>query len=279
MIVRWLMANTKAIEVRTRDGKTYYVVTDPTAFRDGVGRLLAEVQRIKAEGDYPAARLLFETYGVHFDPAAARRSRRARREAEPAVVHRVRDAEARAVDERLRRDHRRRHFVSAWISRSRCSSTPPRPAICAGSRRCVQAVMRRVTRSTGPAWARSPSWPSSSPFPPALSGDRRRRATLPPRAWRSSPPKIAARPHRPISPAFDPVSRSGDRADRAHCGPRAGASRAARADRRHRAGPEAFVARSSRRGRQRHRPGGAGVDTRSRRRPRREPLSIRRSPR
>ena len=68
MIVRWLMANTKAIDTRTRDGKTFYVLTDPVAFRDGVGRLLAEVQRIKAEGDYPAARRLFETYGVHFDP-------------------------------------------------------------------------------------------------------------------------------------------------------------------------------------------------------------------
>ena len=68
MIVQWLMANTKAIDVRTRDGKTYYVMTDAKAFRDGVGRLLAEVQQIKAEGDYPAARQLFETYGVHFDP-------------------------------------------------------------------------------------------------------------------------------------------------------------------------------------------------------------------
>ena len=43
-------------------------MTDPKAFRDGVGRLLAEVQRIKAQGDYPAAKQLFETYGVHFDP-------------------------------------------------------------------------------------------------------------------------------------------------------------------------------------------------------------------
>ena len=68
MIVGWLMANTKAIDVRTRDGKTYYVMTDAAAFRDGAGRLLAEVQRIKAEGDYPAARQLFEKYGVHFDP-------------------------------------------------------------------------------------------------------------------------------------------------------------------------------------------------------------------
>ena len=35
----------------------------------GVAELLAEVQRIKSEGDYAAARQLFETYGVHFDAA------------------------------------------------------------------------------------------------------------------------------------------------------------------------------------------------------------------
>jgi dipeptidyl-peptidase-3 len=69
MIIRWLMGNTRSIEERTRDGKTYLVVTDPKAFRDGCGKLLAEVQRIKSEGDYPAAKTLFETYGVHFDPA------------------------------------------------------------------------------------------------------------------------------------------------------------------------------------------------------------------
>jgi dipeptidyl-peptidase-3 len=68
MIVRWLMANSKSIEVKQRDGKTYYVMVDGKAFTEGVGRLLAEVQRIKAEGDYKAARDLFETHGVHFDP-------------------------------------------------------------------------------------------------------------------------------------------------------------------------------------------------------------------
>src|SRR4029453_4235568 len=68
MVVRWLMANAKAIEERTRHGKTYYVLTDVKVFREGVGRLLAEVQRIKSEGDYPAAKRLFETFGVHFDP-------------------------------------------------------------------------------------------------------------------------------------------------------------------------------------------------------------------
>ena len=69
MIVRWLMAHTTAIDVKTRGGKTYYVMTDARAFREGVGRLLAEVQRIKAEGDYDAALLLLNTYGVHFEPA------------------------------------------------------------------------------------------------------------------------------------------------------------------------------------------------------------------
>jgi dipeptidyl-peptidase III len=69
MVVRWLMANTKAIEERTRDGKRYLVMVDPTAFQDGVGKLLAEVQRIKSEGDAAAAAKLFETYGIHFEPA------------------------------------------------------------------------------------------------------------------------------------------------------------------------------------------------------------------
>ena len=69
MIVHWLIDNTSAIQVRRRDGKSYFVMTDPAVFREGVARLLAEVQRIWAEGDYRAARDLFETYGVHFDPA------------------------------------------------------------------------------------------------------------------------------------------------------------------------------------------------------------------
>lgn len=69
MVVRWLLANSKTIEDRTRDGKHYLVMIDPVAFREGVGRLLAEVQRIKSEGDAAAAARLFDTYGIHFDPA------------------------------------------------------------------------------------------------------------------------------------------------------------------------------------------------------------------
>jgi dipeptidyl-peptidase-3 len=69
LVVRWIAANSKAIEVRRRDGKTYYVMVDAQAYREAVGRLLAEIQRIKAEGDYQAATRLFETHGIHFDPA------------------------------------------------------------------------------------------------------------------------------------------------------------------------------------------------------------------
>jgi dipeptidyl-peptidase-3 len=68
MIIRWLMANTRAIEERTRDGKSYLVMVDPKAFREGCGKLLTEVQRIKSEGDYRAAKKLFEDHGIHFDP-------------------------------------------------------------------------------------------------------------------------------------------------------------------------------------------------------------------
>ena len=69
LIVSWLMANTRAIERRVRDGKTYNVLVDVHGFREGVGALRAEVQRIKATGDYAAAKSLLEEHGIHFDPA------------------------------------------------------------------------------------------------------------------------------------------------------------------------------------------------------------------
>jgi dipeptidyl-peptidase III len=56
------------IERRERDGKTYFVVQDYDALRDIFGRLLRELQRIKSEGDFEAARDLVETYGVEVDP-------------------------------------------------------------------------------------------------------------------------------------------------------------------------------------------------------------------
>jgi len=58
-----------SIEQFDRDGKTYVRVADYQKMRQGVGMLLAELMRIKAEGDYDAIKALVEKYGVHFDPA------------------------------------------------------------------------------------------------------------------------------------------------------------------------------------------------------------------
>jgi dipeptidyl-peptidase III len=58
-----------AIEQFDRDGKTYLVVRDYQKMRQGVGQLLAELMRIKAEGDYAAIKQLIDKYAVHFDPA------------------------------------------------------------------------------------------------------------------------------------------------------------------------------------------------------------------
>lgn len=69
LVVQWLIAHTKAIEIRERGGKTFYVMVDAAAFRAGVGRLLAEIQRIKSEGDGRAARALLDTYGITVDTA------------------------------------------------------------------------------------------------------------------------------------------------------------------------------------------------------------------
>jgi dipeptidyl-peptidase III len=58
-----------SIEQFTRDGKTYVRVADYQKMRQGIGMLLAELMRIKAEGDYDAIKTLVDKYGVHFDPA------------------------------------------------------------------------------------------------------------------------------------------------------------------------------------------------------------------
>src|SRR5262249_43554791 len=49
--------------------KTYIGVADWNRMRQGVGMLLAELMRIKAEGDFDAIKALIDKYGVHFDPA------------------------------------------------------------------------------------------------------------------------------------------------------------------------------------------------------------------
>jgi dipeptidyl-peptidase-3 len=68
LIANYIMDKTGAIEQFKRDGKTFIRVTDYPKMRDGVGQLLAELMRIKGEGDHAAIKALVDTYGVHFDP-------------------------------------------------------------------------------------------------------------------------------------------------------------------------------------------------------------------
>ncbi len=69
LIANYIMAKTGATELVQRDGKSYIHVKDYQKMREGVGVLLSELMRIKAEGDYDAIRALVDRYGVHFDPA------------------------------------------------------------------------------------------------------------------------------------------------------------------------------------------------------------------
>jgi dipeptidyl-peptidase-3 len=69
MIVHYIMDKTGAIERIQRNGKYYLEIKDFEKMRQGVGMLLKELMRIKAEGDYNAIKELVDKYGTHFDPA------------------------------------------------------------------------------------------------------------------------------------------------------------------------------------------------------------------
>jgi dipeptidyl-peptidase-3 len=68
LIAHYIKEKTGAIEEVTKNGKTYVRVADYQKMRQGVGQLLSELMRIKAEGDYEAIRKLVDSYGVRFDP-------------------------------------------------------------------------------------------------------------------------------------------------------------------------------------------------------------------
>ena len=72
LIAKWAYEQGKAekvIELAEKEGKHYIVVNDYDKLRELFGKLLAEVQRIKSEGDYAAGKALVENYGVKVDPA------------------------------------------------------------------------------------------------------------------------------------------------------------------------------------------------------------------
>ncbi len=75
LIAEWVYEHGNAdnvIELVKKDGKTFVKINDYQALRGLFGQLLAEIQRITSEGDYPAARDLVETYAVKVDPAIHR---------------------------------------------------------------------------------------------------------------------------------------------------------------------------------------------------------------
>ena len=67
LIAHWCLENGDAVRLIKRNGKTYVEVVDYDGLRQLFARLLAEIQRIKSEGDFEAARQLVERYAVQVD--------------------------------------------------------------------------------------------------------------------------------------------------------------------------------------------------------------------
>jgi len=68
LIAHWCAAQGDVVSLVKRDGKTFVCISDYARLRQLIATLLAEIQRIKSEGDYEAARLLVERYAVKVDP-------------------------------------------------------------------------------------------------------------------------------------------------------------------------------------------------------------------
>lgn len=67
LIAHWCFENGNAIQMEKRDGKTFVNISDYKELRALIARLLAEIQRIKSEGDFEAAKTLVENYAVKVD--------------------------------------------------------------------------------------------------------------------------------------------------------------------------------------------------------------------
>ena len=113
LIAHWVLEQAKSqktakpcVELVKQKGKTFVRVNDYAEMRHLFGNLLAEIQRIKSEGDYEGARKLVETYGVHVDAKVHKEilERYARLKLSPykgfinPVYHAVRDAQGNITD-------------------------------------------------------------------------------------------------------------------------------------------------------------------------------------
>ena len=72
LIANWVLMHTDydkpEVEIIQRDDKHYLRINDYEGVRRLYGKLLAEIQRITSEGDYPAAKEMVETYAVKVNP-------------------------------------------------------------------------------------------------------------------------------------------------------------------------------------------------------------------
>lgn len=69
LIANWVLEHySQAVQLVKKDGKTYVQITDYPALRHAFADLLAEIQRIKSEGDFDTARILVEKYAVNLNP-------------------------------------------------------------------------------------------------------------------------------------------------------------------------------------------------------------------
>lgn len=69
LIARWTLKHyPSAVRLAKHDEKTYVEVSDYELLREAFAKLLAEIQRIKSEGDFEAAKLLVEHYAIYVEP-------------------------------------------------------------------------------------------------------------------------------------------------------------------------------------------------------------------
>jgi len=114
----------KVVELVKRNGKTYVRINDYPALRRLFGDLLAEVQRIKSEGDYAAARDLVETYGVANRPRHSQRNPRTIRAPEPLALQGLHQSGVQSHVRRRRQHHRRARRIRRSLRRPNAALQP-----------------------------------------------------------------------------------------------------------------------------------------------------------
>ena len=68
LIARWTLSHyPEAVQLVQQEGKTRVLISDYSRLRDAFATLLGEIQRIKSEGDYEAAKALVEQYAISVD--------------------------------------------------------------------------------------------------------------------------------------------------------------------------------------------------------------------